>query len=442
MTAALQHDVLIIGGGPSGATAALQLARAGVDVAIIEKHAFPRFRLGESLIPENFNLIRELGLLDRVRALPHVVKLGAEFGMGGGTETSLFRFSTGMSGQRDETLNIARARFDAMLLDAAVEAGATLYQPREVTRVDQLRDGDTRISTSAGPLRCKYILDGSGQATVLARHLGIRHNLPDDHLRKVAYFEHFTGCDHPHGDMRGCPTIAMSDEGWIWMIPLDETTTSVGFVARPELTRQINVPANRMLAWGIEHCPLIQSRMQHARGPVINRVTSDFSYRCRPMVGRGYFLLGDAATFMDPVFSTGVCLGMMHGKHIGELLPEVLAGRLDPRAARQQYVDASEKPTRYFTHMIDLYYQHAFRELFLSGQGPLGMHRAVLSLLAGHVFPKPSWSVRWRCHLFDWCVRVQRHVALGPRRERFSMLSTEAVELPWARSPMESLIAV
>jgi len=441
MGPAARHDVLIIGGGPSGATAALQLARAGVDVAVIEKHAFPRFRLGESFLPENLNLIRELGLLPRLRALPHVVKLGAEFGMGGGTETSVFRFSAGMTGDCDEAVNVARAPFDAMLLEAATQAGATVYQPRHITSIDQLRDDDVRITTDAGPMRCRYILDGSGQATVLARHLGIRKILTDDHLQKVAYYEHFTNVQHVEGEMRGAPTVAMCDEGWFWTIPLDERTTSVGFVARADLASIADVRAAHMLTWGVQRCPLMRSRMSHARGPATNRVVSDFSYRCRPMVGPGYFLLGDAATFMDPVFSTGVCLGMMHGKHVGELLPEVLAGRLDARAARQQFVDASQTPTRAFTRMIDLFYKHEFRELFLSGAGPLNMHGATLSLLAGKVFPTIAWSVSVRIQLFRLCVRLQRDITLGPRRDRFSLLKEPPVTLPWMESPTASLIA-
>jgi 2-polyprenyl-6-methoxyphenol hydroxylase-like FAD-dependent oxidoreductase len=177
----------------------------------------------------------------------------------------------------------------------------------------------------------------------------------------------------------------------------------------------------------MSRCPLIRERCENATGPDTNQVISNFSYRCRPYAGPGYFLAGDAAAFMDPIFSTGVCLGMMHAKTAtGEIL-KLLAGKTSPDAARRRYVKFTDGSTSIFFKFIKQYYDHSFRELFLNGTGPLDMHRAVLAVLAGSVFPKPAWKLRWRLKAFDLCVFVNRHLPLVPRQKHFSLLAAEPV---------------
>lgn len=422
-----QHaDVIIAGGGPAGAIAALLLARAGVDVLIVEKAAFPRFQIGESFLPIGLMMLEELGLLDRLRRLPHMVKVGAEFGMGGGLETSVFRFNTSLVGGANETFNIARADFDAMLLEAALEAGARIAQPAAIRRIEKLADDDVAVVLDDG--RCvtaRCLLDATGHAALVGRHLGIRKIIDAPHLRKVAYFAHFENVRRLQGDVAGVPTVAMCDEGWFWIIPLNERSTSVGLVLDPAAAKRANQPADRMLQWGIPRCPLIADRMRGATGPATNLVRADFSFRCQPYAGPGYFLLGDAALFLDPVFSTGVCLSMKSAVHAAELLIDMLQHRTEPAAARRRYIQFMHGATGWFTRLIALYYDHHFREMFLHGRGPLGVHRAVLAVLAGHVFPKPALGVRWRFRLFDWLLSWHRRRALVPRKERFSLFASE-----------------
>ena len=163
--------------------------------------------------------------------------------------------------------------------------------------------------------------------------------------------------------------------------------------------------------------------MMEAAGPEHNRVESDFSYRCRPYAGQGYFLVGDAATFMDPIFSTGVCVAMMGGAEAAKLVAAVLEGKLKPADAQACHVAYLERSTRTLFTIIRQYYDHSFRELFLAGSGPLQVHRAVIGVLAGNVFPRPAWPLRWRLWFFDWCVRLNRFLPLVPRRGRFSLLN-------------------
>jgi flavin-dependent dehydrogenase len=422
MTNAHDYDVLIIGGGPSGATAALVLARAGVRVAILEKAEFPRFQIGESFLPANLEQIKRLGLHDRLRALPHMPKYGAEFGMGVGP-TSVFQFNTSLVGGENETFNTARAEFDAMVLDAARQAGAIVHQPAQVRSIDRLADGHVAVTTDAGSFTGRYLLDASGQATVVARHLGTRQQLADQHLRKVAYFGHFENVQRLDSRLAGCPCIIMCDEGWFWLIALDEKRTSVGLVLEPEVVKRVGLPADQMLQWGIDRCPTVRERMKHAVGSTVSMVRSDFSYRCEPYAGPGYFLVGDAAVFLDPVFSTGVCMGMMSAEHVAHQLIDVLRGSTTPAAARKRHIRYVRGSSDVYFRVIRHYYNHHFRELFLTGQGPMQMHRAVLGLLAGHVFPRPRFNLWWRFRAFELVLKLQRHFTLAPRRQRFSLLN-------------------
>ena len=419
----MNPDVLIIGGGPAGATTAMLLARAGVRATVLEKVAHPRFHIGESLLPRNFDLLGELGLMEPLRRLPHVRKYGAEFGMGDGSKVSRFAFAEGFV-PNAETFNIERALFDKMVLDEARAAGADVRENVAVKRIVRLADGDVAVETDAGEtLAAKYLVDASGQSTVLARHLGTRQAAKEPHLQKVAYFEHFENVKRLEGRDEGHPTIVMCDEGWFWLINIDDCRTSIGMVLDAGVAKHAGVPADRMLAWGMSRCPLVRERCADATGPHTNQVIANFSYRCRPYAGPGYFLVGDAAAFVDPIFSTGVCLGMMQAREAANHLVAMLAGNVAPDAARRQFTRFTDGSTGIFFKLIRQFYDHSFRELFLNGTGPVDMHRAVLAVLAGNVFPRPGWRLRWRLAAFDACVKLNRVVPLVPRQKRFSLLT-------------------
>ena len=415
-------DVLIIGGGPAGATTALLLARAGIRTIVLEKAIHPRFRIGESLLPRNFELIGEIGLMDSLRRLPHVRKYGAEFGMGDASKISRFRFDDGFV-PGAETFNIERAVFDKMLVDEARAAGADVREETTVKSIARLADGDVAVETNAGVVTGRYLVDASGQSTVVARHLGIREPSRDPHLQKVAYFSHFEGVERLPGRDAGSPLIVMCEEGWFWLIHIDDQRTSIGLVIDAKIAKQTGVPADRMLAWAMKRCPLVQQRCANATGPETNQTISNFSYRCRPCAGPGYFLVGDAGAFLDPIFSTGVSLGMIQARQLSQQLAALLAGKISPAAAQRQFIRFTEGSTSVFFKLIRQFYDHSFRELFLNGMGPVDMHRAVLSVLAGNVFPKPRWSLRWRLAAFDLCVKLNRTLPLVPRQNHFSLLT-------------------
>jgi flavin-dependent dehydrogenase len=441
MTDGTDCDVLVIGGGPGGATAALQLARAGIKVILLEKGSHPRFHIGESFLPRNMPLLRELGLEASLRKLPHMPKFGAEFGLGNDPNTTRFTFDMGLV-PGSETFNIARAHFDGMLFAQAAAAGADCRQNVAVREILELTDGRVRIATDQGELTARYLIDASGHGTVVGRKLGTRRPHSDQELHKVAYFSHFTNVKRLEGKAAGHPGIIMCQEGWFWLIALDEMTTSVGFVTRAEVCRSAGVSASRMLAWAISRCPVVRDRMAQAAGPVENQVLADFSYTCWPFSGPGYFLVGDAAAFLDPIFSTGATMAMMSACEAARCLAAVLKNGAAPAAAQRRYRKYVRGSTKTYFRLIRTYYQHSFRELFMNGTGPMKVHNAVISVLAGEVFPRPPWKLRWRLWLFYFFVWLNKRVATVPRRAAHSLLEAEPIDWSPAAQPSTAAPAV
>ena len=423
-------DAVVAGGGPAGATAALCLARAGRRVLLVERERFPRFHVGESLLPANRGLLAELDLLDRVASLPHQPKYGAEFAFGHETdaETLRFAFAEGLLDADDETFNVERGPFDAMLLAAAAEAGADVVQGAAVRRVVRLGEGEAVVEVAASggaggfPARrvaARCLVDASGQSTLLGKRLGLRRAVPGH--SKVACFGHFRGVERLAGRAAGHPFIVMMADAWFWLIALDGERTSIGVVMDRDAARRVQsdfgLEPHQLLAWAIERCPLVARRTAAADFPGQTHVAADFSYRCVPYAGPGWFAVGDAAAFLDPIFSTGICLGMVGGREAARRLDAILAGG-DPvrqRAAYRRLVETGSAP---LFRLVHRFYRHEFRELMMQGEGPLGVHRALFSLLAGQVFPRPRWRLRWRQRLLELFTEIQARWPLVPRHER------------------------
>ena len=447
MDAATTYDVLIIGGGPGGSVAALELARRKFRVLVLEKTSFPRFHIGESLVPHTYALLKELGLEKAVLAVPHMKKWGAEFAMGDCPveKTSRFTFDTGYI-PGGMTLNVERAGFDAMLLREARSAGAEVREQAGVKQILRLSDGDVAVKTDAGEtISARYLLDASGQSTVVARHLGTKQPLGDACFNKVAYFSHFENVGRLPGAEEGHPAIVMCEEAWFWIINIDEKRTSIGLVMDAQAAKDTGIPADRLLAWAMQRCPLMRERTEGASGPDRNEVIANFSYRCRPFAGPGYFLVGDAAAFIDPIFSTGVYVATIGALKAADAVTEVLRGHTSAPRARREFIRHMEGGTSVFFKLIRQYYDHSFRELFINGVGPHDVHRAVLAALAGHVFPKPIWPLRWRLALFNGYVLLNRWIPMVPRRKQFSLLRNgqpqEQQAIPMPAEPDPRLLA-
>ena len=410
------RDCLVVGAGPAGSAAALEMARAGLDVLVIDRGEFPRFRIGESFLPRTKRAFRRLGVLDRCLALPHARKVGVEITLGDWRHGPQRYFFRDVYGDGDkETFNMARVHLDAMMVQAARDAGAEVRTSCAINEITQLADGDVRVQTDAGPVRARWMIDASGQATAVGRMLGQRRY--HSFLRNVAYFEHFENVIRPSGPAANCFGLTIADEGWFWMIPLDDRRTSVGFVARESLHRSLDVPAERRFRWAVERTPVLRERMANAVGPEENRVIADFTYRCDPFSGPGHFLIGDAAAFLDPVWSTGLTLGLLGAEQAANSVIRMSQGG-SATTERARHNAWTKRVTDRAFRLVEGFYDPAFRDLLFSPKRPKALERAFITLLAGE-FDSVPFGVGVRCQALRALCAVQRRRPVAARVRPF-----------------------
>lgn len=396
----------------------MELRREGLDVIVIDRGKFPRFRIGESFLPRTKRAFRRLGVLDRCLELPHARKLGVEISLGDrryGSRHFFFRDTLG-DGEKD-AFNMARVHLDQMLMEVAAERGAEVLTECALQRVESHSDQGVIVHTDRGEIRAKWMIDATGQASVLGREFGTRRY--HSFLRNVAYFEHFEGVVRPSGEAAGCFALTVMDEGWFWLIPLDDHKTSIGFVAREDLHRNLDVPPPQRLRWAIERTPIMAERMANARGPAENRVIADFTYRCDPFAGPGFFLIGDAAAFLDPVWSTGLTLGLLAAEQAAAGVVRMSRGG-SPRTERERYQAWCTRVVGRAFRLVEGFYDPGFRDLLFAPQRPHELIRGFVTLLAGE-FDRVPVGTAARCLTLGGMCALQRRVGFAPRIRPFRL---------------------
>jgi flavin-dependent dehydrogenase len=317
------HDVLIIGGGPAGSTTANLLAHAGHDVLVLEKEVFPRFHIGESLLPIDLPIFERLGVVLDYKDF--IRKDGAEFIDERTGATATFVFREGLNGTPKNAYQVERSRFDHHLLKQAEARGAKV---RYGVRVQDMaveggaQNGSVRVDTSEGPVRARYMVDATGQDAFMAR--ANKTVQPLKGFGCVAVFRHYDGIAPEIFDeltVSGNIKVLMVPDGWMWLIPLAGPRLSVGIVSRHAITTPLET-----LDAAIAASPITQRLIKGAVGTE-HRIIRNFSYRNRRPYGSRWGCAGDASCFLDPVFSSGVSLAMLAGESLaGKLSPALRAG--------------------------------------------------------------------------------------------------------------------
>jgi halogenation protein CepH len=363
-------DVVVIGGGPGGASAATVLADNGLRVLVLEREPFPRYHVGESLLPALWELWDRLGVTEQIEAAGFAVKQGIRFGMfRDPEEVVLLTAECPAYFPRSYTYHVDRARFDAVLLDNARQKGAEVREGWTVADV-AMRDGWV-TGVLAGPngaaprrIAADLVIDATGRDCLIARKMGWRR--PDPALNKVAHFTQFAGGDPrdvgsliPTADrIPGSTTteIHTTEGGWVWYIPLRGETVSVGVVLDAHYAGKLAGDPEAVFERALSGCPKVRAWLHGARQTMPVQTVSGISYINDSFVGNGFVLVGDASMFVDPIFSAGVTLAIRGGVYAADCILDAFQHRDFSAARLRPYESRIRQPMDRIFQMIRHWY--------------------------------------------------------------------------------------
>ncbi len=398
-------DVLVIGGGPAGTTAATLLARKGWRVTLLEKDKHPRFHIGESLLPMAMPILQRLGALEKVAAVG-TFKQGADFPRDdGGEGYNSFDFARAYEVKYPHAYQVPRAEFDQVLFEHARENGVDAREQIKVEHVEfsdsgqpvvHACDADACKSGGEHVFRPRYLVDASGRDALLGGKFKIKRK--NRKHQSAAVFSHFSGVKRREGTDAGNVSIYRYAHGWIWLIPLPDDVMSVGAVCSPAHMKTRRGDSEGFLMRTLATVPEIQARMQGSErvGPV--HATGNYAYECTRMCGPNWVLVGDAYTFVDPMFSSGVFLGMHGAEKAAEMIDCVLREPARERELQRALVNHFNVGLDEFKWFIYRFTSPTMKHLFANPRNYLQIEQAVIAMLAGDVFD--SAGVRKRLRIF------------------------------------------
>lgn len=387
-------DVVIIGGGPAGSVSATLLADAGHEVVVLERERFPRYHIGESLLSATMPILDLIGALPKIEAHGFLKKPGGTFQWGRQKDPWSFFFREDPGG-RPHGFQVIRSEFDKILLDNAREHGAAVFEEHTVTRVDTSMPTPTiwgrRSDGHEFRLTPRFLIDASGQQAVIGSSQNNR--VYNEFFKNLAIWGYFTNAERLPGELANHIFSCAFNDGWFWYIPLHDGTMSVGAVVDVKRWRQLaqEDPEGTFRGF-IARCEPIASKLKDATLVSPVRIIRDYSYKARQFAGPGWLLAGDAAAFIDPVFSTGVHLACLAGFLGARTVTRLLSGTEDNAALladyQQHYSDSFERYVRFlmffYDHNVDAdSYFWSARRILTHAADDLDQRSAFVRLISG-----------------------------------------------------------
>jgi len=363
-----------------------------------------------------------------------IKKTGAQFHLGNASKSLALVFRNGHYTREPEAFQVERSTFDHLMLTHARESGAEVREGCTVLKFTADADGVTVQTRDENgghqEFRGKFLIDASGRGNLTGNQEGLREIHPK--LKKLAVFGHFAGVKLDEGPKRGDTVIIRLENKWFWIIPLSADKTSVGCVLDQQEFASAKVSPETVFDRICQEHAAVRERMEKARLLGVMHTTSDFSYKNKTFVGQRVLRVGDAAGFMDPIFSAGVYLACYSGKLAARAVAESLAAGDDGRGRLKAYEKRIYNAMQNYWDMVEGYYTTPFMEIFMSPRDKFNLPSAVTALLAGEL--EGGWKIRWRMKVFFWLVKIQAKWPLVPR------ISFDPTERPCEPSDMVELL--
>ncbi len=414
MTPRLQeYDVIVVGGGPGGSTAAALVADAGYRVLLLERDVEPRRKVGESLMPETYWAFERLGILDALKKSSFVRKVGVKFVSSSQKESSPFLFTQHDPRECGRTWHVERAEFDPFLLENAAAKGAEYYRGARV--LEAILEGERAVGVKIAPdkdhpsgqsVRCKVLVDAAGQQGLLGSRLNLR--VPDKEFRKAAVWGHFHGAKRETID-NGFMTLVlrtMSNRTWFWHIPLANDIVSIGCVGDADLLFKERRSAEEIFQTEVNDCPSIARRLEGAECVTGLEIVKEYSYKTAQAAGDGWVLVGDSWGFIDPLYSSGVWFALKSSQLAADAIIAGLTNGDTSGAQLGHWVPAFSEGTNWVRKLVRAFYSGRFRVGQFIREYPY--HAAPMTdILIGRVFHPTAGDIF--NDLDPWIEKMQTH---------------------------------
>ena len=442
ISAIQSFDVLIIGGGPAGSTAGAWLGNNGIRALICEKEQFPRFHIGESLLPNGNHILQEIGVWEKIEKAGFVEKWGAEFTLPDRSSVVRNIFSEGLVKNMDQTYQVERSRFDKLLLDHAAESGCEVRQRSRVLKATRTEDGwavviENLDTCQEQTIFARWIIDASGRNCVMGRTLNFKKEVIP-YPGRFAVFNHFDGFKRAPGKEGGDTIILRLEDAWFWAIPISETITSVGVVGQTG-DKTGGKDSREDFFWKkVRESPFLTAALSEATAQQDYLVESDYCFSYESFGQDQVLLAGDAASFIDPVFSSGVYLALESGLLAAKTIHDATSNTqvtVKPKTYKN-YTRIMKRRIRTIRRLIETFYDNSSFEVFMVPRPKHKIPNAINSIVAGCTLP--PFGVRWRYWLFEKLCALHKKFRIAEAIDWSSMSETSEKKDSLSQEPASS----